>query len=74
MQRDVEGEAGIFPAEQPGHQDQMRGAADRQKFGERLNDSENDDLVDRHELVIVAHTLCVPRWHSCDAWRDSVFA
>jgi hypothetical protein len=42
------------------------GAADWQEFRQRLNDGETDDLVDRHELAIVArrspgrsaHTLC----------------
>ena len=48
MQRDVEGESGVFPAEQPGRQDQVRGAADGRKFRERLDDGEDDDLVERH--------------------------
>ena len=53
VQRDVEGEPGVLPSEQPGRQREMGRAADRRKFGERLNDGEHDDLVKRHGLVMV---------------------
>ncbi len=58
VQRDVEGQAGILPAEQPRRERQVRGAADGQKFGERLNDREDDNLVKGHELAIVASHPC----------------
>ena len=53
VERDVEGESRIFPAEQPGRQRQVSRAADRRKFGKRLNDGEHDDLIKRHGLVMV---------------------
>ena len=39
VQRDIEIESLHLPAEQPGGQVKVRGAADRQKFGEPLDDA-----------------------------------
>ena len=44
VERDIEGEAGILPAEKPRRQREMRGAADGQEFGESLDDAECDRL------------------------------
>ena len=44
MQRNIERESGILPAEQPRHEREVRGAADRKKLGESLNDAECDRL------------------------------
>ena len=53
VQRDVEHQPRIFPSEQPRHQDQMRRAADGKEFGERLDDRENNGLVEWHETAIL---------------------
>ena len=37
MERDVEGQTRIFPAEQPRYDHQMGRAGDRKKFGEALD-------------------------------------
>jgi len=44
VQRDVKGKTGVLPSEQPGRQSQVRGAADRQKFGDPLHERENNHL------------------------------
>ena len=49
VQHDIEIEPLCLPAEQPGGEVQMRGTADRQKFGKPLDDGQDDDLDQRHE-------------------------
>ena len=51
VQRDIERQAAVLPTEEPGDQDQMRGAANGQKFGERLHNREDNRLVNGHELA-----------------------
>ena len=51
VQRDIERQAAVLPTEEPRDQDQMRGAANGQKFGERLHNRQNDHLVNGHELA-----------------------
>jgi hypothetical protein len=43
----VEGQAVVFPAEQPGHHDQMARAADRKELPESLNQAEDERLQSR---------------------------
>jgi hypothetical protein len=50
VQRNVEGEPRILPAEEPGCEGQVRGAADGRELSERLDDGEDDDLVERHGI------------------------
>ena len=49
VQHDVEIERLGVPAEQPGSEIQVRGAADRQKLGEALDDGQDDHLQDGHK-------------------------
>src|SRR5271155_5987036 len=53
VQRYVEGDAGILPVQQVWNQNQMRRAADGQKFGEALHDCENDCLPQRHRFSVL---------------------
>jgi hypothetical protein len=48
MGHDVDHDALVRPAGQGGDQDQMAGGRDRKKFGDALDEGENDDLLDRH--------------------------
>ncbi len=52
MERDVEGQARVFPVEKPGKQDEVRCAADGQKFRDALYDGQNEDLNQGHWLVL----------------------
>jgi hypothetical protein len=44
MDRDIERQPLIGPAEEDGRQDQVAGRAHRQKLGDSLNQGEHDDL------------------------------
>ncbi len=48
VQRDVEGESGLGPAEEPRREREMRGAADRQELGEALENAEHQRLEESH--------------------------
>jgi hypothetical protein len=48
VQRDVEGEPGRGPSQDPRGEGEVRGAADRKKLGETLDDAEHDRLEDCH--------------------------
>jgi hypothetical protein len=48
MQRDVEGQPGVRPSEQPRGERQMRRAADGQELGESLHQTKHDRFKDAH--------------------------
>src|SRR5579872_6208567 len=51
MERDVEGQAAVVPPEEPGNHDQMCAAADGEKFGQALNQTENDGMDEGHQMT-----------------------
>ena len=65
---DIKGQPRVVPAEQPARQSEMSAAADRQKFGDPLDDGEGDDFKDRHARRIrpqrYARSIWGIRWKS----------
>ena len=53
VEGDVEGKAGLGPAQEPGDQDQVGGTADGQDFGEPLDDPEQRRMSDGHGDLLV---------------------
>ncbi|MNT79314.1 hypothetical protein D3C72_2186360 [compost metagenome] len=52
MERDVEGQAGVLPAEEPGDERQVRRAADGKELGQTLDHAQRDRLDDIHVLLL----------------------
>ncbi len=61
VQGHVEGEAVVGPAEEPGHDDQVPGAADGQELAQPLHEAEHDGLESAHRRGSL--TLVRPVWY-----------
>ena len=51
VQRDVERESGLGPAEEPRREGEMRGARDREELGEALEEAEDEGLEEGHARI-----------------------
>src|SRR5215467_7901239 len=65
MQRNIERQARILPAQQPRRHNQVRRAADRQKFSYALDDSEDYDLNEWHGVRMVMVTRRDVEYQDC---------
>ena len=50
VERDIERQTGVFPAEQPRGECKVGGTADGEELGQTLNNGENDRLIDGHAV------------------------
>ena len=60
VQRDIDRESRLRPAERPWRQREMRGARDRQKLGQSLQDAEDERLKDGHYAKVGVRETFMP--------------